>query len=627
MRWKALYIIVTLSVLFGVLGYFFLDNILGWSMQRSMETITGAKVEITDFRLSFRQLSVSIGKLEIANPANTWRNLVEARNLRCQLALEPLYSGRVLIEEIDIEDLMLNTPRSTDGKLDRPLLPGPFGEAQTELHQNIAALPVLNPDQLGDQIDVSKLFASYKFKTDFASVDVYQRIEDSNQKWQQNIKDLDKSKLEIQALGQKIRQLQAPHNADPVEIKHQLDELKAIQNATHVLEQQVGTSRNNLSRDFTVLTDDISNLRHSAEDDYHDLLKLAKLPDFTTLNISEALFGQFLLNESAVFVKLIEKVQTNIPVEINSPPKENHPLGGQDIVFPGRATYPRLLIKHIGISAQGTPDSGWEGYYAQGSIDGITSEPPVYGLPINVALHGRATNQAYLEFNGRINHTNPAFADQMHVKLGNLPLPEVKLSNSPYLPSKIIAGSGEVITDIQIQPNYFLLNLTFTGHNLLGSFADKPAPSDAVSAIVRQALTKMDQLTVKYQLEGVGNQLKMKMSSDLDDLILSRIKAAVGEKIAKYTAEIRAKVDARLQDKQRELESRRRQYQESLTGKVNEAQGLIDKQKQEIAAKQQELEAKLKQEAEQKKNEADAKLKQEAEQKKKELENKLKNLF
>ncbi|EGO64601.1 TIGR03545 family protein [Acetonema longum] len=611
MRWKALYIILALTALFGVLGFFFLDSALGWTLERSIEAVTGVDAEVNGFRILWSQTAVEIDKVAVTNPSNTWRNLLEAKNLRAQIALEPLFSGKTVIEEINIDDLILNTPRSSDGKLEQALLPGPFGQAQSELHEGIAAIPMLDPGQMAGQVDVDQLVASHKFETDTAAAATGKQIEASKEKWQQNLTALEQTKKQIQEMESKLRNFKLD-TSDPLVLKQQLDELKAMQETGKAAVRQISATRNELKQDFSSLTTNIKDLRQTADKDYHALLKMAKLPDASAFNISEALFGDFLLNQTTLFVGLADQIQTSIPVELNSPEKEEHVRGGQDIIFPGRQTYPQLLIKHIGISTQGVAGET-DGYYAKGALDGFTTEPAVYGKPMNVSLQGQSPDKARLDLHGIINHTGPDYHDQIQVQIYNFSLPGLKLPDSPYLPQALTAGSGNVTTDISLRPDVFALTMTFTGSNITGSYAaDEPVSAhskDEIAKLIRQELGKLDQLYIKYQLEKIGQNIKMKVSSNLDDIIAGRFKAIVGETVNKYTDQIRSRVDARLEKQQQELEGKRQQYEQQLNGKVNETQALADKYQQEANAKKKQLEDKINAKAEAKKDQLEDKLK------------------
>ena len=99
MRRKAIYILIGLVIIFGITGFFFLDLIVKWSLERSLETIVGAQVDARRVHLDLTKLRVNIQDLQITNPRNTWRNIIQAKNIQFQIASEPLFEGKTVIDD------------------------------------------------------------------------------------------------------------------------------------------------------------------------------------------------------------------------------------------------------------------------------------------------------------------------------------------------------------------------------------------------------------------------------------------------------------------------------------------------------------------------------------------------
>ena len=596
MRRKAIYILIGSVLIFGITGFFFLDLIVKWSLERSLETIVGAQVDARRVHLDLTKLRVKIQDLQITNPRNTWRNIIQAKNIQFQIASEPLFEGKTVIDEIVVDELVLNTARQKDGKLNRKPLPGPFGAAQAKLNKDIAEMPVFDIDTLAGQFDVNKLLADYKFDTDLSALDIRNKIEQANVDWHNNLKELDNVKVQLQEVKAKLAAFKASKTQNILELNQKLNTLKDLQKSLAKLQNQVGKSREGFSTQFNGLNNDIDRLKQIADGDYRSLLKKGKLPDYQNINIAESLLGKNILNESTLVLNLIDQLQRMMPAKLINPAKELHPRNGQNITFLGRKTYPRFLIKHISVSGRGTPSSKLDGYYAKANVDGVTSEPAIYGSPMLINVYGQAANHAYLKFNGRINHLTPNFSDQMNLELAGLPLPELRLTQSTaFLPAKLTSGIAAANGSLLIEPEHFLLNVKVDARNITGDYSGKPEPTNFTASVIREVFSKIDLLTLVYQLEGFGQgkKLKITIDSNLNELIGSRIRQVIGDRIALKLQAIRAKVDSKLKEKQTELQALRLKYQTDLAAKLNQTQSLLDEQKAELDAKKQELEGKL----------------------------------
>lgn len=569
---------------------------ISWGLESTLETVLGVEVDLEGFRLNLFDLSVRIDGIRITNPANTWKNLIDTKNISFKLAPEPLFQGKTVIDEITVADLTFNTKRATDGKLKRKKLPGSFGKAQTILNQSIAQMPILKPETIADNLDTSKITANYQFRTDLSSERIKRELTAYREKWASNLEDLKKVKVEINSLDQRLTQIKQYNSKNVLELKKQLDLLKETTETAKQIRDEIKTAANEFKKDNQSLEETIEGLKREAEADYQSLLALAKVPDLGSLNYTEALLGKALLNVSDTILNLSDQLSQSLPVKTENPPKEKHPRGGQEITFPGRKTYPRFLIKKIAISGKGTPGSDMDGFYAKGTVTGITSEPPLYGLPLIASVSAITRNQATLELDGNLDHLTPAFHDQLNLKMKGLPLPQIDLGDSDYLPAKLSSGRANIDATLEMTPDSLSIRAVLTGANLKADYTGKPQSDDLVVNIVRNVFTDLSQITVHYQLERSADRLEMKLSSDFEQVISSRLKESVGAQVAGFTRELRAKVDAKLQAETQTLQGIKQQYQKEIAAKLDEYQVQLEREERELEAAKKELEAKIEKE-------------------------------
>lgn len=615
MRNKALLILIGFLAIIGLVCFFWGNSFITWALENSLQAITGAKADIEGFRLNPFKLSVQIKSIQITNPADTWKNIVDTKKISFKMAPGPLFEGKTVIEEIVVEELTFNSKRRTDGKLKKKALPGTIGKNQSKLHQTIAKMPILKPETIAENLDIEKIASSYRFKTDLSADRIKSELDAHRRKWDANLEELKHTKVELQRLDDKIAQLKKIKPNNLMELKEQLDLVKEIQGSIEKIRAELRATDDRFKKDNQVLEGAIKGLKEEAEADCQALLALAKLPDLGSINYAEALLGKTMLNASTLVLNIIDDLQKSLPVKVENPPKAKPARGGQNIVFPGRKTYPRFLIKKIAVSGKGTPGSSMDGFYAKGTLTGITSEPPIYGLPVTAALFAQASNQASLRLDGQLNHISPAFDDRINLKITDLPLPQVNLGDSEYLPSKILAGKAEIDAVAQITPDFTKLQVLITAGNIKADFSGKKEPDDLISEIVRNTLADLNHVTVNYRLERIKDQLEMKISSNLNRIISDRLQEAVGEKVTGFTRELRAKVDAKLREGEKSLEAAKQRYQQKVAAELNEFQARLNLEEKEIEAKKQELEKK--------KKELEAAHQKEKDKKEKELEEKI----
>lgn len=588
-------LILGILLIAGILtaGALLLDPILDWSLENAIETITGAQVDIEQFHLDIPKLTVSIGRLQLANPKNTWRNIIETGQFSVKLLAEPLFSGKIVIESIAIDEVAIDTPRKTDGKLKKKLLPGPFGKAQSQINRNIAAMPILDLNQLQNDFNPDRLIHSTHLNLDSAADNVQADIKAAGERWQAAVNDLEQTQAKIDHLKESLRSLQTSKPKSITEIRQAIDQIKAVKKEYTAIEDHLSNTSSKFKNEFNTLSEAINGLKAMADGDFKALLKLANLPDFESFNIAEALFGKALLEQSSPVIILMDDLQSYFPPVTDQPAKEKHPRGGQDISFPGRQTYPRFLLKEIQVTGRGTAAIGLEGYRASGQVRGITSEPLIYKQPLEIKLTGQSPKEATLNLQGSINQASMDMNGNFHLTLGNLSLPSIELPDNPYLPKAVHSGKAQVVTGLAFTKNRFQFQMALEGYNLVSDYLGKPEPSDLGMEIVRDVLSRIDRLIIEYHLEGDGQNLSMKISSNIDNIIKQRFKEVVGEKVAAATQRLRQKIEAKLYERQAELESLRTKYQQTYQAKLSALQANISREQAKLEEERKTLEGKL----------------------------------
>lgn len=592
MRNKAILILIGFLVITGLICVLWGNPIIARGLENSLQAIIGAKVEIEGFRLNLFNMAVKMESIQITNPADTWKNIIAANKISFKLAPGPLFEGKMVIDEIVVEDLIFNDKRRTDGKIEKKAPPKPKEKKESKLSRTIATMPILKPETIAGNLDLKKITASYQFKTDLSAARIKSELTAYKQKWDANLEELNHIKVEIQELDDKFAKLKKPNNL--MEINGQLKLVKEIRDAVEKIQTGLKTTNDRFQKDNQALEDTIKGLKEEAEADYQALLALAKLPDIGNINYAEALLGKTIFKASSLIFDAVGYIQKSLPAGVDNPPKAKPTRDGQNIVFPGRRTYPRFLIKKIAVSGKGTPDSSMDGFYISGIVTGITSEPPIYGLPLTTALFAQTPNQTLLRLDGEFNHVTPEFQDTIKLTLKGVPLPGLDLSGSEYLPSKILAGKAEIDAAAKVDPDLMQLKVLITADHIKTDFSGKPGPDDLISEIVQKTLTDLNQVTIDYQLEQINDRLEMKISSNLNRMISNRLQEAIGEKVTGFTRELRAEVDARLLKEEKSIDALKQSYQQTVAAKLNEFQARVDLEEQKLAAKKEELEAKKK---------------------------------
>lgn len=117
MRWKYFIPTVVITILIVLFSTFFLDMTLKSAIIAGGEMAFGAKVEVSNLKTTFKNLSIDIKGLKAANKDNVFTNLFEIDDIRFAVSPKPLLSMKLIVNEMSVDGVKWGTKRETSGAL------------------------------------------------------------------------------------------------------------------------------------------------------------------------------------------------------------------------------------------------------------------------------------------------------------------------------------------------------------------------------------------------------------------------------------------------------------------------------------------------------------------------------
>ncbi|MBD3609637.1 MAG: TIGR03545 family protein, partial [Gammaproteobacteria bacterium] len=111
-RWKGFIPFTLIIVAFALLFIVFIDSLARSLLESQGSKLVGAKVESRDLRINFFPFRVNIDDLQVTNPDAPMTNATEIGSIRFGMQLDQLLFGKVIIDEMQLDGVQLNTPRS-----------------------------------------------------------------------------------------------------------------------------------------------------------------------------------------------------------------------------------------------------------------------------------------------------------------------------------------------------------------------------------------------------------------------------------------------------------------------------------------------------------------------------------
>ena len=614
MRKKGVLLLLIIFVLFLVLSFLLTNRWLEKQMESAGSSLVGAKVEFDGVRFSILGLKMKWEHLQVTDPKNTWYNLFETGNVEFDLDLEPLLYKKVIIENLQLDSLRFHSRRETDGKLPvepetKKEMPAFIKMLQKNLEKETGQMPVFNLGKYSHKINVDSLWQVVKLSSPGKIDSLVNFYTQEYAAWKERIsrfpgeKKLEKIQREIASIK-------------PDQIKTVRD-LQAVLVKTKRLYKTTDSLKNSLKRVKTDFQQDLNRLHTNRQvvsrwlqDDYRRVLSLAQLPEISVKNVAKVLFGQRIIN-------FIETVSGYIGTaryyaakfDSGEPKKESPPrFKGQYIHFSSRTRWPDFWIKQIGLSGD-LPNR----LSIAGKIDNIVSQQKLIDQPTTIAISGKRKDNVQLKLSGVLDYREKTRQEMFTINLANLPLSNVRLSNFALLPYAIRKGIADVKIKLQFKENTFLSDLNFTGKNMQFDLSGKPETRLSPRLVnLSQSIAKsINRIQFSAHTEQKPGKFTFTMKSNLDNLIMEKMKDVFSGEVSKARGELEQRVKQQVEKSRQKLYQIMTQKEQELQSKITLVEEKVEQQRKRVEALRKEIENKIsvKKKAAQKKVEEEAKKK------------------
>jgi uncharacterized protein (TIGR03545 family) len=574
-RWKAIGPLLLLLLVIGVLVILFAEPVARDTTEEVSTELLGTQVDVGRLDLLPRQASVDLGALQVADPFEPRRNLVEADRIVLKLNPEALAEKKLVVERFALQGMRFGTTRKTparpvsgDGfapqalravrawgqQFDVPIL-------QLTPIDTIKQL-VLNPSQLGTVQAAQGLLArtdstrqaleqGFKAADIRPTVDSARALADRLSKTDARTLGIDGTRQAIQSVQQSLKQLDTSR-------------------------KQVDGLQRNVTQGVKLLGTGVTNLDEARKRDYAFARSLLKLPTFSAPDIGNAFFGKVSIDRFQQALYWAELARHYMPPGL-LPREDAGPnrlrASGTTVRFPKEHEWPSFLLE-LGQVDFTIGDGLLKGAYAA-TVQGLTSSPALYGRPMTVTAKRNAPGSviAGLDIGAVVDHRTAGVRDSVSARLRGVKLPSFAI---PRLPFRIVPGTGAANLDFALRGDRLLGRWSIGSNQVAWALDSAGGPRSDLEQLVWRVVSGLKQLDVKAQVSGTIKAPKLSVRSNLDDAIAQRLKAVVGEEVAKAEAMARAKVDSIVTDKVEPVKQRVAAVQADATKRVADERARLD---------------------------------------------------
>jgi uncharacterized protein (TIGR03545 family) len=548
-RWKAIGPLLLLFAILVVLIWIFAEPVARETTEEASTELLGTQVDVGKLDLHPRQAAVDLRRLQIAHPFVLTRNLIEAEEIRLKLNPEALAEKKLVIEQLNLRGMRFDTQRETPA---RP----PKGEGFTaqvyravEQWANQFDVPLLsltpidtirqlalNPEQLTTvkqaQAALARTDSVQKALTEnFRELDV-RPTTDSARALIERLRATDPKALGLEGTKQAIES-----------VRQTLRSVAAARERVEALERNTGTA-------VKFLGEGVQLVNQATQKDVAFAKSLLKLPTFAAPEIGSALFGKVSIDRFKQAVYWAELAQKYMPPGLRpraTPGPQRLRASGATIEFPKVEEYPNFLLERGTIDFVIGGTGPVRGAYAA-SVQGLTSTPALYGRPAVISAGREASGSAIagIDVDAVIDHVTSKTLDSVNARLRGIDLPSFDL---PGIPFSIAPGRGSSDLAFTMKGSQ-IFGRWAVRSDQVGWIADTTGRSlNELERLVGRVISGLKALDVVAELRGTISSPRLSVSSNLDQALAQRVKAVIGEEVARAERMVRAKVDSLVADK------------------------------------------------------------------------------
>jgi len=593
-RKKGLVILFFTFLVTVLLSFLLTDRFIERQIEHVLTQSIGAKAELDGFHLNLLNLNAGWNHLQVTDPQDTWKNIIETGKAEFNVATEPLFYGKIIIEEIRLEELRNGTNRETDGKIheekqrkpdEQSIINSTLENMTGQLSKNTG----IDFSRLNKKIDVNSVIETMDFQT-FNKISALRNdITAASDRWKTEWNSIPETGNRLSELKKNIESLKFENLKNAEGFVRSANTLKNSRNEIISLENEFRQKKQALSGDISTLETGVQSINKWIDEDIQQAKSKANLPDFNAENISAMLFGEKIsaqLQKGFSYLKLAHNYYEKLsPSEkIESPPR----FKGQDITFRNQKAWPRFWIKNLFVSSASGEIENDKGIMFSGAINDLTSDQKKTGEPTTIDLKGSKINGRSYSILAELNYTEALSGEDITFDIKGISLANAELGGHEMLPDRIRSGMMNVSSHLNITGGELNGTLNLTGEALQFIFNDK-AGANQITRIAGEIFQSIDKLDLKLKFSGSPENLKLSMNSSLDDLFSSRLNAVIGGEIKKGRAEIEKQVRLKINPekekiltfytaKKGELDSRIAEYETLVAANFN----LIEQKKTEL---------------------------------------------
>lgn len=594
-RWKALLPLVVVLALIAGLTMLFADRLVERAVEATGTHLVGARVDLASADLHVADASLELRGLEVTNPGKPMTNLVEAAAVELDLRVLPLLEKKVLLDTVAMRGLRFNTPRKTSGAIARPSATALAARRSVTDWTAQVKVPPLELATLTRAVNVEGISAE-SLATLRAARHAVAYVDTAKARLVADLQALDPRPTidSARVLAERLRTANlrtlgiGGARQAVTDVRRTLADLQRLDDRLKGFEGEVRANAGGLQSRL----DAISGAR---EQDYAYARSLLRLPTFDLPSLGPQLFSEVVATQVAEILYWVRLAEDYIPPGIQRqmrPGPKRLRASGTDVSFPRQRTSPDFLMRVAELSLAIGGEGAAAGEY-EARLTGVTTQPAVYGAPTTFAMtrSGGRAGPSDARVAGMLDHRGAPVRDTVAARFSGIALPTVPLGG---LGATVALGAGSSELRFSRSGGTIDGRWTWRAPNVAwtrdsgATRASTPALR-LVEEALWNAMSRLDSIEIEARFSGDVAKPTLGIRTNLANAVGNALREQLGDEVRKAEEQVRAKVDALVQEKVAEARAEADKVKAEAVARVEAERARLDEQKKALEAKLREL--------------------------------------
>lgn len=398
----------------------FKNTIVKKGMTMALESVFGAKCDISSVNLKIFDSSLRVKEIAVANKDEPMKNLFELSDINVDFDLVQLLKGRFVMDEILAEGIQLGTDREVSGELPNKKKDDKKEELTEEEKAEVKPIQQQIADLLKEKTGVSAegithMFSQYdpkKMVNDFydqmQSPKIIQNLQPQAENlvtgWKTTAEQMDHDVKDFTQKAQALVNTDISKINDPVVLKQLLENLNAVRTQAETIKTSVESAVTKVKDDAQTVNNIANDMKNAVNSDF--AMVDTKVKQLSSLDISKAtrlfsgdldqpalqLISKYLPTAKMVLDKVQEFQQSGSKTEKEKKTKKKtstNRLAGRTVEY-RKDNVPNFLVRNLSLSGKDVKRN----FALSGNIKNISNDCDKLDKPVEafVKLNRNSVN-------------------------------------------------------------------------------------------------------------------------------------------------------------------------------------------------------------------------------------------